>query len=142
MASDRSAPEKYFFSAKKSFSFYGHLGTRDLHPARPKYSRVAGDGPGSIFRARLLGLPPAWAWGPHGPPWASLRPNLSPRAQASGLSACLLYTITKRVYNFVHLWSSTGTASVHYIVYVHVPQGLRDNLRVWALDAYGPRSYE
>ena len=43
------------------FSFHGHLGTRDLHPARPKYSRVAGDGPGSIFRARLLGLPPAWA---------------------------------------------------------------------------------
>ena len=56
MASDRSAPKKYFFSRKKMFSFHGHLGTRDLHPARSKYSRVAGDGPGSIFPARLLGL--------------------------------------------------------------------------------------
>ena len=41
----------------------------------------------------------------------------------------------------MRLQSSNDTASVHYIVYVHVPQGLRENLKVWALDAYGRRSY-
>ena len=54
----RSGRKKFFFR-KKKFSFYGHLATRDLHPGHPKYSRVPGGGPRSIFRGWLLGPPPA-----------------------------------------------------------------------------------
>ena len=55
----RSGREKEFFFRKKKFSFYGHLATRDLHPGHPKYSRVPGGDPRSIFRGWLFGPPPA-----------------------------------------------------------------------------------
>ena len=84
MASGRSGRKKYFFLGKKKFPFHGHLGTRDLHRARPKYSRVAGDGPGSIFRARLLGLPPAWA------ALGSTRAALGLRRAVEGLTTAVL----------------------------------------------------
>ena len=69
----------------------------------------------------------------------TMRRGFQPRR---GLYSLYSNTITWRVYNLRHLWRSTGTAPVHYIVYVHVPRGLHESLRVWALDACGPRSYE
>ena len=42
----------------------------------------------------------------------------------------------------MHPQSSNDRAPVHYSVHAHVPRGVLGCLKVWALDAYGRRSYE
>ena len=89
-----------------------------------------------FVRIRAVGIPPTFY------PFPCSPPVLNSASECERISPLVIYTITERVHNFVHLWSSNDAASVHSIVHAHVPRGLLGSLKVWALDACGRRSSE